>query len=244
MRKTHNKLFYGKYTHKNTFYFGCVLPLHPTTSEHMKSIVSDPEYFTKRHVYHRNSRDEFGYQSLGTLMTADQQQLMRKLALFILTNKSELRFRIQDSRCTFYSNKDYADRLLAEFGKHHESSIEVHPDALQNTANKVICKRLPHKQYRYQVYVKDVSISNIDQIRESLKVFIENNNHVCRIGSSGVQRWLDRDQEVKQGYFYYYPNTNVGYFYVQDEKALSMIYLIAQPVIGKVVEYIVEQDNK
>ena len=43
MRKHHNKLFYGKYTHKTTFNFPWAHKLYPTTDENLINFIKDYE---------------------------------------------------------------------------------------------------------------------------------------------------------------------------------------------------------
>ena len=78
MRKNHNKLYYGKYRHKTIFKLPGSLMFYPTTDEHLIKIKKD-------------------YKDLPDV---------NHLASFIMANRRNVKFRMQDRKTIFYSNLD------------------------------------------------------------------------------------------------------------------------------------------
>ena len=72
MRKHHNKLFYGQYTHKTTFNFPWAHKLYPTTDENLINFIKH-----KGQVYGRFSAS------------------IVSIAKFILENRGKVKFRVQ-----------------------------------------------------------------------------------------------------------------------------------------------------
>ena len=95
--------------------------------------------------------------------------------------------------------------------------------------NSVGCKRLPHGNFKYQIYLK----KNVHQLisnseRESLWRFLENNENECLVTNKYVLDYLIGK----------YPYCYHGYFYVSEAKMLSPIYMIAQKGIDKVIKFV------
>ena len=82
MRKNHNKLYYGRYRNKTVFKMPGSLIFYPTTDEHLKRIK-------QRHPNVPN---------------------INFLADFIIKNRKKMKFRFQDRRSMFYTNKIHLNR--------------------------------------------------------------------------------------------------------------------------------------
>ena len=85
MRKHHNKLYYGKYRHKTVFKLPGSLMFYPTTDEHLTKLKK--EYSDAPDLNH--------------------------LASFIMANRKDIKFRMQDRRSIFYSDFEKANIVRA-----------------------------------------------------------------------------------------------------------------------------------
>ena len=123
MRKNHNKLYYGKYRHKTVFKLPGSLMFYPTTDEHLLKIKND----------YKNLPD------------------VNHLASFIMANRRNLKFRMQDRKTIFYSNLDKSQELIERFWDFWIASETVDPKFKSLGKDTVGCTRLPHGKYKYQV---------------------------------------------------------------------------------------------
>ena len=87
MRKNHNRLYYGKYRYKTVFKMPGSLIFYPTTDEHLKHV--------KR--IHPDLPD------------------INFLADFIINNRNKMKFRFQDRRSMFYTDRKMAQKLIGRF---------------------------------------------------------------------------------------------------------------------------------
>ena len=200
MRKNHNKLYYGRHRHKTVFKMPGSLIFYPTTDDHLRHI--------KR--IHPDLPD------------------INFLADFIIKNRNKIKFRFQDRRTMFYTDKKLAHQLIDQFWDYWIGSETVDPKHGKLGQNIVGCTRLPHGKYVYQVYLKKdahniMSSSGI----ETLKNFIEANNAHCLVTNRDVIGLLNSQHPYFTG----------GYFYVTDEKFLTPIYMMAQNAIEKVIKF-------
>ena len=131
MRKHHNKLFYGKYPYKVEFDLPGAHALWPTTDRNLEDI--------------RNTTSE---------PKSDRLNELWQIAEIIMDNRKLMKFRIQEKKSIFYCEKDLAHRLIDKFWQYWKGTTEVSSQALSLKENEVICKRLPHNQYQYQVHLK------------------------------------------------------------------------------------------
>lgn len=208
MRKHHNKLFYGKYPYKVEFDLPGAHALWPTTDRNLEDIrntTSDPK--------------------------SDRLNELWQIAEIIMDNRKLMKFRIQEKKSIFYCEKDLAHRLIDKFWQYWKGTTEVSNQALSLRENEVICKRLPHNQYQYQVHLKKDTHRYLDQNeREALWNFLHNNEDTM-MSHRHVIGYLSGSTS------YCYE----GYFYAKNEKSLTMIYLLAQKAVRKVVKFVKEK---
>ena len=121
MRKNHNKLYYGKYRHKTIFKLPGSLMFYPTTDEHLMKIKND-------------------YKDLPDV---------NHLASFIMANRRNVKFRMQDRKTIFYSNLDKSQELIERFWDFWVGSETVDPKFANLGKDTVGCTRLPHGKYKY-----------------------------------------------------------------------------------------------
>ena len=218
MRKTHNKLFYGQYTHKAVFRMPWCGWLYPTTEDHLRRILTDTEMF-KGHM--QFSTDIFKVKK-------HRAELMR-LADFILKHRTQIKFRLGTPNAIFYGSKNIIHQAITEFWDHwidcRETDIQ-HVKKLD--PNTVLCNRLPHRKYRYQIYLKKDAHHTInDRNRKSLAKYLLQNTDVARVVNAHMLDWLEGKSDYCE-----------GYFYIADEKCLTPVYMIIQDSIDKIIKYV------
>ena len=201
MRKHHNKLYYGKYRYKTIFKMPGSLMFYPTTDKQLSWIKKE----------YPDAPD------------------MNNLADFIIQHRDSIRFRMQDKKAIFYTNKSMSEDLIGSFTNYHVKTEVVDPKFGLLDKNTVGCDRLPHGKYQYQVHLKKDVHKHINETeRHALCEFIERNIDNCLITNKFVLDFLE-DRS---------PHCYHGYFYVKDEKFLTTIYMIAQKGIDKVIKFV------
>ena len=201
MRKHHNKLYYGKYRYMTIFKMPGSLMFYPTTDKQLSWIKKE----------YPDAPD------------------MNNLADFIIQHRDSIRFRMQDKKAIFYTNKSMSEDLIGSFTNYHVKTEVVDPKFGLLDKNTVGCDRLPHGKYQYQVHLKKDVHKHINETeRHALCEFIERNIDNCLITNKFVLDFLE-DRS---------PHCYHGYFYVKDEKFLTTIYMIAQKGIDKVIKFV------
>ena len=200
MRKNHNKLYYGKYRHKTVFKLPGSLMFYPTTDEHLLHLQK--EYSTAPDMCH--------------------------LASFIMANRRNVKFRMQDRKTIFYSNLDKSQELIERFWDFWIASETVDPKFKNLGKDTVGCTRLPHGKYKYQVYLKkDAQVLMTTAQKKNLWQFLERNVDHCLVTNYNIIDFLEDKSRYCFG----------GYFYVKEEKYLTPIYMLAQQAIEKVIQF-------
>ena len=97
MRRNHNKLYYGKYRYKTVFKMPGSLIFYPTTDEHLLHIKK----------IHPDLPD------------------INFMADFILNYRNKMKFRFQDRRCMFYSDRNLAQKLITHFWDYWVGSEKI-----------------------------------------------------------------------------------------------------------------------
>jgi len=218
MRKHHNKLFYGKYTHKATFNWPWCGFLYPTTNEHLKDIMYSEEFFNNH------------YFSDNIIKLKKYKEDIRRLALFILTHKNNIKFRLQTPMGIIYGPQKIVKEFILNFWNDWDNLITVEKKFSKVLEkDTVICNRLPHKKYQYQIRLKKDSYKKInDKKRYNLYQYLSQNKDVSLIAGRGLKKWLSGEKNS-------YPE---GYFYITEEKYLTPIYMTIQDQIDKVIKFV------
>jgi hypothetical protein len=201
MRKHHNKLYYGKYRYKTVLDLPESAMLWPTTDENLKNVKDN------------NTKME----KLWTM------------ADFIINNRNKMKFRIQEKKSIFYSDKVLADEIKTKFIDHFVNLETVDTKHGELKQNVIGCDRLPHGKYRYQVHIKRGNKGTLltDTQRNNLWNFIERNIDNCHVANTGLLDYLEGRSQYCFG----------GYMYVAEEKYLSPIYMMANNAIEKVIQF-------
>tara|TARA_S200000501_G_scaffold179485_1_gene168989 strand:+ start:2015 stop:2695 length:681 start_codon:yes stop_codon:yes gene_type:complete len=212
MRKHHNKLFYGKYRYKVSFDFKWAPMLYPTTDEHLQSFIDGKQTQTKY---------------LNTKFWKVSSDVIA-LAKFIKDNRTRMKFRLQQNKAMFYTDKKLANELVISFWQDWIESKVVDPKYARLEENTVGCTKLPHGKYRYQIHLKKQKAWNVnEEKRQALIKFLDTNVDNTFVTNGLLLDWLE-------GKDTWYP---ASYFYVTEEKYLSPLYVIAGEIIDKVIKF-------
>ena len=154
---------------------------------------------------------------------------LNNLADFIIEHRNNMRFRMQDKKAIFYSNEALSNSLIESFLQYHTKTEIVDPKFGLLDKNSIGCDRLPHGKYQYQIHLKKDVHRHLNKLqRKNLWDFIERNVDHCLVTNKFVLDYLEGK----------YPHCYHGYFYVESEKFLTPIYMIAQKGIDKVIKFV------
>jgi hypothetical protein len=94
---------------------------------------------------------------------------------------------------------------------------------------KVICKEYPYGQFRYRIYLKD---RVQPELKQNFLAWVNKTSTDSILISGATESWLSGERKFKQDPF----------FYVLDEKTLSMILLYVGNNVKKVQEFILRSN--
>lgn len=219
MRKNHNKLFYGRYTHKVVFNMPCADWLWPTTEEHLDKILTNPEEQMSQYFKFSDNKN-----------TRKYIMQLRAMAYVIKKCRRQMKFRIQDNeKIIIYANEKLTSELITAFWDEWCDCIEVNKSFYSKLDPRtVLCSRLPHKKYQYQVWMKrGIYIAN-DQLCKNLGSYLLEKPDVGRASNSYQELWLKGKSDYDGS----------GYFYISDEKCLTPIHMILGNKVDKIVKFV------
>lgn len=179
MRKHHNKLYFGKYTHKATFKVPNINVLYPTSDYYIDKMLSKFKI----------------------------DEPIAKLGNFIMDNRQNMKFRIQLNSCIFYANKELILKAINELWQSWTNITNTDPKKTNVLDDKtVVCKRLPLGKYQYQVHIHRKMYHRITaQQRELLYDYLTQNEDNATITNSNLKQWLSGSGAIHydlNGYFY------------------------------------------
>ena len=127
MRKHHNRLFFGKYTHKAIFKVPNIARLYPTT-----------DYYIEKNIKHLDKAS--GAYQIGTL---------------ILQERKNFKFRIQNNSFIMYGSKELILDQITKLWDYWTGVVTTDPNSVKVLDNEtVVCRRLPLGKFSYQVHTK------------------------------------------------------------------------------------------
>jgi|TARA_A100001015_G_scaffold305629_1_gene398639 hypothetical protein len=175
-----------------------------------------------------------------TVKHSGQQDQIR-LAKFLLEHRDKFQFRIAtdnnifntgkkyNGNVSFYCNFDFAMFAIKTFWDDLYDVQSVDLDNVQLIdKNTVICKRLPHNKYEYQVHVNGYLHKKITTHERTALANLIYDNERVKIASHTLRDFLSGTKNYCWG----------GYFYIEDEKMLSAIYMVSKNIIDKVKRYV------
>tara|TARA_B100000242_G_scaffold265793_1_gene214172 strand:- start:1912 stop:2496 length:585 start_codon:yes stop_codon:yes gene_type:complete len=150
------------------------------------------------------------------------------LADFIMSNRQKIKFRFQDRRSMFYTDKKLAQQLINKLWDFWIGYETVDPKHGKLGENIIGCTRLPHGKYHYQVHLKkDAHLHITSAQKDNLREFIERNVDHCLVPGYAILDYLEDRCPYCFG----------GYFYVTKEQFITPIYMMAQEAIDKVIQF-------
>jgi hypothetical protein len=181
MRKHHNRLFFGQYTHKASFKIKNASMLYPTTDQHLLKLI--------RLYEHTDMPD------------------VVKLCRFILENRHKIKFRLGYPASIFYGDQDTILSAINTFWNEWTNTDTTDPKKVPVLdTNTVACRRLPLGRYQYQVYVKRKMSNRLTVAqRELLYKYLTQNEENATITNQNIKRWLSGEGAIHydmSGYFY------------------------------------------
>lgn len=153
-----------------------------------------------------------------------------------LLPKHKHQVRVESGSCSIFTNSlDLIDSIETDL---LEFVVQVHTpvdnkvaDFLDSNKNKIVCKELPHENYRFKVYFKNGITLNQDFRSGFLKwaeKFKDGRIHIPR----GTQKLLEEDNNYCYG----------QYFYAKDSKIASMALLYMGNYINKTEEFVLKSE--
>lgn len=200
MRKHHNKLFFGKYTHKAVFKVPEVNRLYPTSDYYLKKII-----------------DKF----IANKSLVD-------LGQFLIDNRKKCKFRIQNNCCILYANKDVTIKAIDKLWDTWVGITTVDMKNIKIMENNtVVCRRLPLGKYKYQVYVNRNMWDKISNLqRDQLYNYLTRNTENATITNKNLKQWLSGNGAIHYdltGYFYVKDEKSLLPVYMISENIVGQI---------------------
>lgn len=191
--------------------------LYPTTDDHLNHIIRDPFAF-KGHVFMEKH-----------IKINKHRTDIRALAYIIRKYRRQMNFRIQDGDVIMYGNKTLIQELITVFWDQWIDCFETSKNFdLKMNKNTVVCSRLPHKKYQYQIWMKEGCYEAKDKMARSLASYLLDKPDVGRPANK-MQEWWLRGKSDYNG---------SGYFYISDEKCLTPIHMILGEHIDKIIKFV------
>jgi hypothetical protein len=219
MRKHHNKLFYGKYSHKVVFKMPWARWLYPTTDQHLDTLLMSPNpYIWKGHFAPSTRASASKY-----------QKEIRALCYIIKKFRHKMKFRIQEETTIIFTSKNLAHDLISAFWDEWIDCMETSTSfTMKMDKNTVVCSRLPHKKYQYQVWLKAGTYQAKSKLAKSLASYLLDKPDVGMPANKYQTWWLKGESDYD----------GQGYFYISDEKCLTPVHMILGESIDKIIKFV------
>ena len=202
MRKHHNKLFYGEYTHKTVFKLPWAHKLYPTTDEHLLRFVKGQEPIVHRY------------------------KEAAEMAGFIMSNRNSMKFRVQKDRTIFYADFNTTLDIITKYWEYLDNVSSVDPlKANLLKKNIVACKRYPHGEYQYQIHLKNDLHQVLDQnSKESFIQFCNTNEKNIKITNKNIIEYISgKSQYCWHGYIFVKDEKFLSALYIIIENGIDKV---------------------
>jgi len=224
LRKT-TKLHYGKYLYKATFFNTlsfCFASFRNSKSDKLSSVKNVICNLQEQYDYNKSMTVEI-WRTKKSITVSDF--LETKQILNLLENSSDWRLRVEMGRylTVYTSDETLIDNLSKDCGA---SEIYKPEEGMENFLLLNIDTAIVNKpiEYEYRVYLKG------NKIDPNFANWFEANRDKSRIGE-----WTLRN--IQSGYY-----TSGNYFYIKNDKVLTMIRMIAGHNIRRVEKLIYKGD--
>jgi len=211
-----NRKFYNKWLYKVS------LDIQGVSIYRMKTISGTIEFLT-------NQEKHRGILGLTLNYALNNKENLIKLSNFLLTLEGEYFQRIERNQIDFYTNdavlhakieKTFADRVRLSYVPRTSMLEEL------DTNKYIICRKLPHKKYKYKVYLLPHKIKNIDEKRQYIDWLSANNKvHI----SFSTAKWFIQTE-------WYWDRR---YIYVEDAASMLLVQMRCAAAMGRVYEYLI-----
>lgn len=135
--------------------------------------------------------------------------------------------RYESDRVNFYTNaKSDADYVIASFPNNVVAYALPTPAAIAafSTPRTIVASKLPHRKYRFKVYLQPHKVSRADKL--NWLTWVDSNSDTILISAAVVKWFTDTDW-----------NWDRRYIYVQDEATLIMLKLKNDNALGSIYRY-------
>ena len=151
------------------------------------------------------------------------------LSNFLLTLKGEYFQRIERNQIDFYTNdKELHSHIETLFADCVRLSFVPRNTLLEEleTNKYIICKKLPHKKYKFKVYLLPHKIKNIEEKHQYINWLLNNPRVLI---SESTARWFIQTE-------WYWDRR---YIYVEDEASILLVQMRCSSALGRIYEYLV-----
>jgi hypothetical protein len=159
---------------------------------------------------------------------ANKENLLR-LSSFLLGLDGEYFQRIERNQIDFYTNDK---KLHAQFENVFADCLRlsfVPRDTLLNeldTNKYIICKKLPHKKYKFKAFLLPHKIKSVDEKHQFVDWLVQNNKVLI---SESTVKWFIQTE-------WYWDRR---YIYVEDSQSMLLVQMRCSNALGRIYEYLV-----
>lgn len=166
-------------------------------------------------------------QTLSNAMN-NKEKLLR-LSNFLLTLEGEYFQRIERNQIDFYTNNKqlhaHIENMFTDCVRLSFIPRDILLDEL-DTNKYIICRKLPHKKYKFKAFLLPHKIKNIDE-KHSFVAWLKQNNKVL-ISDSTIKWFLQTE--------WYWDRR---YIYVEDAQSMLLVQMRCSAALGRVYEYLI-----
>ena len=214
-RNNTKKLYFSKWPYKVELRIGGASYLKRMSIPKVKSWCALSDFDRKSNWWGRN---------------IDNIEMARFIDKFEPFLQYDHQLRAEYNTLNFYTaDENIVNLLEKECGKWIASiwapSSPEELDLLLNQRRKIICNQLPYSGFKYKVTLKETTANTI---KNQFRVWAENYDHHTLKCSNSTIQWLSGDKIYCQ----------TPFFYLKDEKLLTMCRLFLGNSIRSIEEYI------
>jgi hypothetical protein len=218
--KQTNKKFYNKWLYKVSLYMPGVTILR------LKFNIPLTDFLIAGSIGESHRRSSTHHKAIG-----NKDNLLKLLYFLSNYNESTWCKRIEMNVIDLYTNdKEFYDAAALEFASLVQTLCEPSEASIHllDDSNKITAKKLPHKKYKYKVYLLPHKLAN------------------DKIGKTEYLKWITTQQDrilISDSVKLWFMTTNWNwdrrYLYVEDSATLLLLKLRNSEVVGRIYEYVI-----